>query len=96
MLYLRYASKEASIERADEAGKEIGFDYWIEDNGIGTRWLTYPAETIDHTWALDVTDYDLDDSEKASTVDHYAPLPVPEDYMLWKILYSDQQSEQEA
>ena len=47
----------------------------LKDNGIGTRWLTYPAETIDHTWALDVTDYDLDDSEKASTVNHYTPLP---------------------
>ena len=31
---------------------------------IGTRWLTYPVETADGTWALDVTDYDLDDSEK--------------------------------
>ena len=33
MLYLIYASKEAAIERADEEGKELGFDYWIEDNG---------------------------------------------------------------
>jgi hypothetical protein len=79
MLYLIYASKEAAIERADEEGKEIGFDYWVEDNGIGTRWLTYPDETIDHMWALDVTDYDLDESEKSSTVDHYTPLPDPED-----------------
>jgi len=77
MLYLIYASKEAAIERADEEGKEIGFDYWI--HGTGTRWLTYPAETIDHMWALDVTDYDLDESEKSSTVDHYTPLPQPED-----------------
>ena len=77
MLYLIYASKEAAIERADEEGKEIGYSYW--KNGIGTRWLTCPAETIDHMWALNVTDYDLDDSEKASTVDHYTPLPNPED-----------------
>ncbi len=79
MLYLIYASKEAAIERADEEGKEIGFDYWIEDNGIGTRWLTYPDETIDYMWALDVTDYDLDESEKSSTVDHYTPLPDPDE-----------------
>ena len=79
MLYLIYASKEAAIERADEEGKEIGFDYWVEENGIGTRWLTYPVETADGTWALDVTDYDLDDSEKASTVDHYTPMPDPEE-----------------
>ena len=77
MLYLIYASKEAAIERADEEGKEIGYSYWTD--GIGTRRLTYPAETIDHMWALDVTDYDLDDSEKASTVDHYTPLPDPEE-----------------
>ena len=74
-MYLIYASKEVAIERADEEGKEIGFDYWT--NGIGTRWLTYPVETADGTWALDVTDYDLDDSEKASTVDSYIPIPEP-------------------
>jgi hypothetical protein len=73
MLYLIYASKEAAIERADEEGKEIGYGYWVD--GIGTRWLTYPQETADHMWALDVTNYDLDDSEKSSTVDHYTPLP---------------------
>ncbi len=73
MLYLIYASKEAAIERADEEGKEIGYGYWVD--GIGTRWLTYPNETIDHMWALDVTNYDLDESEEASTVDHYTPLP---------------------
>ena len=77
MLYLIYASKEAAIERADEEGKEIGYSYWV--NGIGTRWLTYPAETIDNTWALDVTAYDLSDEEKASTVNSYAPLPGPDE-----------------
>jgi hypothetical protein len=34
MLYLIYASKEAAIERADEEGKEIGFDYWVKNNGV--------------------------------------------------------------
>jgi len=73
MLYLIYASKEAAIERADEEGKEIGYGYWVD--GKGTRWLTYPNETADHMWALDVTNYDLDESEESSTVDHYTPLP---------------------
>ncbi len=73
MLYLIYASKEAAIERADEEGKEIGYSYWV--NGIGTRWLTYPNETADGTWALDVTNYDLDDEEKALTVNNYTPVP---------------------
>ena len=77
MPYLIYASKEAAIERADEEGKEIGYSYWI--NGIGTRWRTYPDETVDGTWALDVTNYNLDDSEKSSTIDHYTPLPDPDE-----------------
>lgn len=76
-MYLIYANKEDAIERADEEGKEKGYSYW--KNGIGTRWMTYPDETIDNTWALDVTDYDLDESEQASTVDSYTPLPVPEE-----------------
>ena len=74
-MYLIYATKEPAIERADEEGKEIGFNYWT--NGTGTRWLTYPVETADGTWALDVTNYDLDDSEKVSTVDSYTPIPEP-------------------
>jgi len=76
MLYLIYASKEAAIERADKEGKEIGYSYWT--NGIGTRWHTYPAETADGTWALNVTDYDLSDEEKTSTVNSYTPLPDPD------------------
>ena len=75
-MYLIYASKEAAIERADEEGKEIGYSYWI--HGIGTRWLTYPDETADGTWALDVTDYDLSNEEKASTVNSYKPLQDPD------------------
>jgi len=77
MLYLIYETKEAAIDRADEEGKYIGFDYWLEDNGKGTRWLTYPAETIDHQWALDVTEYNLDDKEEADVVNSYTPLSAP-------------------
>jgi hypothetical protein len=77
MLYLIYETKSAAIDRADEEGKYIGFDYWIEDNGQGTRWLTYPAETADYKWALDVTDYNLTPEEQEATVDSYVPLPEP-------------------
>ena len=76
-MYLIYETKEAAIDRADEEGKYIGFDYWIEDNGKGTRWLTYPNETIDYKWALDVTDYELDSQEQSDTVPSYVPLPTP-------------------
>jgi hypothetical protein len=72
MPYLIYASKEAAIERADEEGKEIGYSYWVD--GTGSRCMTYPVETADETWALDVTNYNLDESEKSSVVDYYAPV----------------------
>jgi len=77
MLYLIYASKKAAIERADEEGKDNNFSYWTE--GKGTRWLTKPVPTADGMWALDVSDYDLDESEESSTVDTYSPLEVEED-----------------
>lgn len=76
-MYLIYASEEAAIERADEEGKDNNFSYWTE--GKGTRWLTKPVPTADGMWALDVSDYDLDESEESSTVDTYSPLEVEED-----------------
>ena len=77
MLYLIYASKEAAIERADEEGKDNNFSYWTD--GKGTRWLTKPVPTADGMWALDVDDYDLDESEESATVETYSPLEVEED-----------------
>ena len=76
-MYLIYASEEAGIERADEEGKDKNFSYWTE--GKGTRWLTKPVPTADGMWALDVSEYDLDESEQTATVDAYSPLEVEED-----------------
>ncbi len=76
-MYLIYASEEAGIERADEEGKDNNFSYWTE--GKGTRWLTKPVPTADGMWALDVSEYDLDESEESATVDTYTPLEVEED-----------------
>ena len=76
-MYLIYASQEAAIERADEEGKDLNFSYWTD--GKGTRWLTKPVPTADGMWALDVDDYDLDESEESATVDTYSPLEVEED-----------------
>lgn len=76
-MYLIYASEEAAIERADEEGKDNNFSYWTE--GKGTRWLTKPVPTADGMWALDVSEYDLDESEESATVDTYSPLEVEED-----------------
>lgn len=76
-MYLIYASEEAALERADEEGKDNNFSYWTE--GKGTRWLTKPVPTADGMWALDVSEYDLDESEESATVDTYSPLEVEED-----------------
>ena len=76
-MYLIYASEEAAIERADEEGKDNNFSYWTE--GKGTRWVTKPVPTADGMWALDVSEYDLDESEESATVDAYSPLEVEED-----------------
>ena len=76
-MYLIYASEESALERAVEEGKDNNFSYWTE--GKGTRWLTKPVPTADGMWALDVSDYDLDESEESATVDTYTPLEVEED-----------------
>jgi len=76
-MYLIYSTEEAALERADEEGKAIGYTYWTE--GKGTRWLTKPVPTADGKWALDVSEYELDDIEEASVEDTYLPVEVSED-----------------
>ena len=77
MPYLIYPTEKDAIDRADEEGKDNKFAYWTE--GKGTRWLTKPVPTADGEWALDVSEYDLDEIEEATTVDTYTPLEVEED-----------------
>ena len=76
-MYLIFASEEAGIERADEEGKDRNYPYWT--TGGTTRWVTRPYPTADGMWALDVSEYDLDESEESVTVDTYTPLEVEED-----------------
>ena len=68
-MYLIYETEIDAIERADEEGKYHNFSYWTE--GKGTRWLTKPVPTADGKWALDISEYDLDDIEELSVVDSY-------------------------
>ena len=75
-MYLIYASEEAALERADEEGKANNFAYWTD--GVGTRWLTKPVLTADGMWALDVTEYELDDLEQTTTVESVV-FPEPEE-----------------
>ena len=76
-MYLLYPTEQDALERADEEGKYQGFSYWTE--GRGTRWLTKPVPTADGKWALDVSEYELDDIEEASVEDTYLPVEVSED-----------------
>ena len=76
-MYLIYTTEEAACDRADEEGKYNNFAYWTE--GKGTRWLTKPVPTADGKWALDVSEYELDDIEEASVEDTYLPVKVSED-----------------
>ena len=76
-MYLIFASEEAALERADEEGKDRNYPYWTTEGT--TRWVTKPVPTADGMWALDVSEYDLDESEESATVDTYTPLEVEED-----------------
>jgi len=76
-MYLIYSTEEAALERADEEGKDNKFAYWTE--GRGTRWLTKPVPTADGKWALDVSEYELDDLEEASVESSYLPVEVSEE-----------------
>ena len=76
-MYLLYPTEQDALERADEEGKYQGFSYWTE--GRGTRWLTKPVPTADGKWALDVSEYELDDLEEASVESSYLPVEVSEE-----------------
>ncbi len=75
-MYLIFPTEEAALERADEEGKDNNFSYWTE--GKGTRWLTKPVPTADGLWALDVSEYDLDDLEQTTVTEDVA-FPEPEE-----------------
>jgi hypothetical protein len=77
MPYLIFQTEQDACDRADEEGKDNGFAYWTE--GKGTRWLTKPVPTADGEWALDVSEYELDDIEEASVESSYLPVEVSEE-----------------
>ena len=75
-MYLIFPTEEAALERADEGGKDDNFSYWTQ--GKGTRWVTKPVPTADGMWALDVSEYELDDLEQ-TTVTEDVVFPEPEE-----------------
>lgn len=76
-MYLIFSSEEAAWSRSEQEGISIGLAYHTQ--GKGSRYVTAPQETVDGQWALDVTEYDLDEAEESATVDTYSPLEVEED-----------------
>tara|TARA_B100001057_G_C22249339_1_gene718862 strand:+ start:257 stop:484 length:228 start_codon:yes stop_codon:yes gene_type:complete len=75
-MYLIFPTEQEATDRADVEGKKQNFAYWTK--GRGTRWLTKPAPTEDGLWALDVSEYALDDLEKTTAVESVV-LPEPEE-----------------
>jgi hypothetical protein len=76
-MYLIFSSEEAAWNRSEQEGISMGLAYHTQ--GRGSRYVTAPQETADHMWALDVSDYALDESEESATVDTYLPLEVEDD-----------------
>ena len=79
MSYLLYPTEQDAWDRSEEEGIAMGLAYHTE--GQCSRYVSSPKETIDGLWALDVTEYDLDEIEE-STVTPDVTFPQPtEDLM---------------
>lgn len=63
--YLIYDTKDDAIARADIEGARRGYAYHNTPDGV-SRYHTYPQETTDGKYALDVTEYDLTEDEQAT------------------------------
>lgn len=76
-MFLIFDSLEDALSRADEEGANLGLSY--HRNGSGTRYVSYPIETIEGNYALDVTDYDLAEEETTMVVDGFTPQEYDEE-----------------
>lgn len=75
-MYLIFSSEEAAWSRSEQEGISIGLAYHTQ--GKGSRYVTAPHKTVDGMWALDVSEYDLDDLEQTTTVESVV-FPEPEE-----------------
>lgn len=76
-MYLLYANEQDAWDRSEQEGIAIGLAH--HTTGSGSRYVTAPQETADGEWALDVSDYELDEIEESTTVDAFTPKPIPEE-----------------
>ena len=65
--YLVYDTEADAIAKADAEGARRGYAYHNSPDGV-SRYHTYPQETADNKYALDVTEYQLTDDETAAIV----------------------------
>ena len=75
-MYLIYTNEQDGIDRAHQEGQYRGLPFWV--NGGTAKTFTLPELTTDGDWALDVSNYELDDVEAAATVDSVT-FPEPSD-----------------
>jgi len=73
--YLVYETLDDALVKADAEGARRGYAY--HRVGSGTRYRTYPQETADAKFALDVDGYELTDDETAAIVTDVT-FPEPE------------------
>ena len=76
-MYLLYPTEQDAWDRSEEEGIAQGLAYHTK--GQGSRYVSSPKETIDGLWALDVTGYELDGVEAATTVPTFTPKLPSED-----------------
>jgi len=75
--YLLYETKEEALTKANDEGFRLGYPYFTEPNGV-TRYPTYPKQTANGKYALNVTEYELTEDEQAATTTSVT-FPTPEE-----------------
>ena len=71
-MYLLYPTEQDAWNRSEQEGIAQGLAYHTK--GRGSRYVSAPKETIDGLWALDVSEYELSDSESDNVVNTFMPL----------------------
>jgi len=74
-MYLIFDTLADAELRADEEGQYRGYSFWI--NGVGTKWMTAPVETVEGDYALEVSGYNLSEVEY-DALHETITLPEPE------------------
>ena len=63
--YLVYDTEADAIARADVEGARRGYAYHNTPDGV-SRYHTFPRETADNKYAINVTEYELTEDEQSA------------------------------